>query len=153
MAKRVFLIVLDSLGIGEMPDSSEFNDIGSNTLKAIRNSVQFNCPNLINAGLFNIDGVGGGISSPTASYAKMAESSKGKDTTIGHWEIAGIISSKPLPTYENGFPDEIISEFERRTGRKASPFVTKRLRRLDCGSGHARCDYVGAWYNRHGGRD
>ena len=119
MAKRVFLIVLDSLGIGEMPDSSEFNDIGSNTLKAIRNSVQFNCPNLINAGLFNIDGVGGGISSPTASYAKMAESSKGKDTTIGHWEIAGIISSKPLPTYENGFPDEIISEFERRTGRKA----------------------------------
>ena len=118
MAKRVFLIVLDSLGIGELKDANEFNDIGSNTLKAIRTSVQFNCPNLINAGLFNIDGVGGGISSPTASYAKMAESSKGKDTTIGHWEIAGIISSKPLPTYENGFPDEIISEFERRTGRK-----------------------------------
>lgn len=118
MAKRVFLIVLDSLGIGELKDANEFNDMGSNTLKAIRNSVQFNCPNLINAGLFNIDGVGGGISNPTASYAKMAESSKGKDTTIGHWEIAGIISSKPLPTYENGFPDEIISEFERRTGRK-----------------------------------
>ncbi len=118
MAKRVFLIVLDSLGIGEMPDSHLFNDDGSDTLNAIRKSEYFNCPNLVNLGLFNIDGVGGGIKNPIGSYAKMAEKSKGKDTTIGHWEIAGVVSNKPLPTYPNGFPEEIIKEFEEKTGRK-----------------------------------
>lgn len=118
MAKRVFLIVLDSLGVGEMPDSYEFGDENSNTLGAIRNSEYFNCPNLKNAGLFNIDGVGGGVKAPFSSYAKMAEASKGKDTTIGHWEIAGVVSKKPLPTYPNGFPKSVIEEFERLTGRK-----------------------------------
>jgi phosphopentomutase len=118
MNKRVFLIVLDSLGIGEMPDSHLFGDDGSNTLKAVRNSSYFNCPNLINLGLFNIDGVDGGIENPIGSYAKMTEKSMGKDTTIGHWEIAGIVSTKPLPTYPNGFPSEIIAEFEEKTGRK-----------------------------------
>lgn len=118
MAKRVFLIVLDSLGIGEMPDSYEFGDENSNTLGTIRNSEYFNCPNLINAGLFNIDGVGGGVENPFSSYAKMAETSKGKDTTIGHWEIAGVVSKNPLPTYPNGFPKSIIEEFEKKTGRK-----------------------------------
>ena len=118
MARRVFLIVLDSLGIGEMPDSFEFKDENSNTLATIRNSENFNCPNLKNAGLFNIDGVGGGIDSPFSSYAKMTEMSKGKDTTIGHWEIAGIVSKKPLPTYKNGFPKSVIDEFEKRVGRK-----------------------------------
>ena len=118
MAKRVFLIVLDSLGIGEMPDSNAFGDGGSNTLNAIRNSGNFNCPNLEKLGLFNIDGVGGGVKNPIGSYAKMTEKSMGKDTTIGHWEIAGVISSSPLPTYPNGFPEEIIKEFEEKTGRK-----------------------------------
>ena len=118
MAKRVFLIVLDSLGIGEMPDSHIFGDGGSNTLNAIRKSQHFNCPNLINLGLFNVDGVGGGIKSPVGCFAKMTEKSQGKDTTIGHWEIAGVISNSPLPTYPNGFPSEIIQEFERKTGRK-----------------------------------
>ena len=118
MAKRVFLIVLDSLGIGETPDSHLFGDSGSNTLNAIRNSEYFNCPNLEKLGLFNIDGVGGGIKNPIGCYAKMTEKSMGKDTTIGHWEIAGVISSSPLPTYPNGFPKEIIEEFEEKTGRK-----------------------------------
>ena len=118
MAKRVFLIVLDSLGIGETPDSHLFGDSGSNTLNSIRQSKYFNCPNLENLGLFNINGVGGGIKNPIGSYAKMTEMSMGKDTTIGHWEIAGVISSSPLPTYPNGFPNEIIKEFEEKTGRK-----------------------------------
>ncbi len=116
--KRVFLIVLDSLGVGELPDANLFNDEGSNTLNSIRASKYFKANNLIDLGLFNIDGVEGGISSPKASYAKLKEKSMGKDTTVGHWEIAGVISKKPLPTYPNGFPSEIISEFERLTGKK-----------------------------------
>ena len=118
MAKRVFLIVLDSVGIGEMPDSAEWGDAGSNTLKSIREHQNFNCPCLKSLGLFNIQGVGGGVSSPLASFARMNEQSKGKDTTIGHWEIAGVVSERPLPVYPNGFPEEVIKEFERRTGRK-----------------------------------
>lgn len=116
--KRVFIIVLDSMGIGELPDAHLWHDEGSNTLGAIRNHPNFNCPNLTKLGLFNIEGVGGGIANPEASFARMAEKSMGKDTTIGHWEIAGIISPKPLPTYPNGFPKEVIEEFERQTGRK-----------------------------------
>lgn len=118
MAKRFFLIVLDSFGVGELPDAYKWHDEGSNTLGAIRNHPNFNCPELKKLGLFNIDGVGGGVAAPTASYAKMRESSMGKDTTIGHWEIAGIISPNPLPTYPNGFPKELIGEFEALTGRK-----------------------------------
>jgi len=118
MAKRFFLIVLDSFGVGELPDAYKWHDEGSNTLGAIRNHPNFRCPTLTEMGLFNIDGVGGGVSAPLASYAKMSEKSMGKDTTIGHWEIAGIVSPDPLPTYPDGFPDEIIEEFEKRTGRK-----------------------------------
>lgn len=112
------MIVLDSFGVGELPDAGLWHDEGSNTLGAIRNHPNFNCPHLKEMGLFNIVGVGGGIPMPTASYARMREQSMGKDTTIGHWEIAGIVSPVPLPTYPNGFPDEIIKKFERRTGRK-----------------------------------
>ena len=118
MAKRFFLIVLDSFGVGEEPDAYLWHDEGSNTLGAIRNHPNFNCPNLKELGLFNIEGVGGGISHPKASFARMREKSMGKDTTIGHWEIAGIISPEPLPTYPNGFPAEVIEEFEQKTGRK-----------------------------------
>ena len=118
MAKRFFLMVLDSFGIGELPDANLWHDEGSNTLGAIRNHPNFNCPELKKMGLFNIDGVGGGVASPAASYARMREKSMGKDTTIGHWEIAGVVSPKPLPTYPDGFPDEIIKEFEKRTGRR-----------------------------------
>ena len=117
MAKRAFLIVLDSFGIGEMPDASHWKDEGSNTLASIRKSEYFHCPNLIKMGLFNIDGVDKKDDSTHTCYARMTESSKGKDTTIGHWEIAGIYSPDPLPTYPNGFPKEVLDEFEKRTGR------------------------------------
>ena len=117
MQKRVFLIVLDSLGIGEAPDAAAFGDAGSNTLGAIRKSKHFYCPHLEKLGLFHIDGVGGGVGEPLASYARMREASMGKDTTIGHWEISGLISNDPLPTYPNGFPDDVIDEFVTLTGR------------------------------------
>ena len=116
--KRFFIIVLDSCGIGELPDANLWHDEGSNTLGAIRNHPAFNCPNLKQLGLFNIDNVGGGVDNPQGSFARLGELSMGKDTTIGHWEIAGLVSPKALPTYPNGFPKEIIDEFEKRTGRK-----------------------------------
>lgn len=116
--KRFFIIVLDSCGIGELPDAHLWNDEGSNTLASIRNHENFNCPNLKKMGFFNIETVGGGVENPTGSFARLGELSKGKDTTIGHWEISGIVSPTPLPTYPNGFPEEVVNEFEKRTGRK-----------------------------------
>ncbi len=117
MAKRVFLTVLDSVGIGEMPDASVWHDEGSNTVGAIRRHPDFHCPNLEALGFFNIDTVGGGVDAPAGSFARMNEASKGKDTTIGHWEIAGIYSPRPLPTYPDGFPESLISAFEKAAGR------------------------------------
>lgn len=117
--KRVFLIVLDSLGIGEMPDARDFGDEGSNTLAAISKSDKFNISVLKNMGMFNIDGVCDvldGVFMPTGTFGRFEEASKGKDTTIGHWEISGVISEKPLPTYPNGFPDDIIEKFKKETG-------------------------------------
>ncbi len=115
--KRIFLIVLDSFGIGNAPDAENFGDFGSNTLKSISKSIKFNISNLKRLGLCNIDKVElDDYSSPIGKYAALQELSAGKDTTIGHFEIAGIVSKKPLPTYPNGFPDEIIKEFERQTG-------------------------------------
>lgn len=111
------MIVLDSVGIGEMPDAANWNDEGSNTLAAIRNHAEFDCPNLTKMGLFSIDGIEEKINSSRTCYARMTEVSKGKDTTIGHWEIAGIYSPEPLPTYPDGFPQEVISAFEKATGR------------------------------------
>ena len=120
MNKRLFLIVLDSFGIGEMPDAHKWNDEGSNTLGAVRNHPAFACPTMEGLGLFHIDGVSdpaelAGKSAPMAAYARMNEASGGKDTTIGHWEISGIISPEPLPTYPEGFPQEVLDEFTRRT--------------------------------------
>ena len=118
--KRIFLIVLDSMGIGEAPDAAAFGDEGSNTLAAISVSPEFHAPNLKRLGLFDIDGVTccPAESAPQGAFARMTEISKGKDTTIGHWEIAGVISPRPLPTYPNGFPPEVIEAFESKTGRK-----------------------------------
>lgn len=118
--KRVFLIVLDSVGIGEMPDASRYGDQGSNTLAAASESKYFDMPQMQRLGLFNIDGVSCRPAAKHAAgaFARMTEASSGKDTTIGHWEIAGIRSDKPLPTFPQGFPKEVISEFERKTGRK-----------------------------------
>ena len=111
--KRIFLIVLDSCGIGQMPDSKRFGDENVNTLAACAATGNLNIPNLIAAGLGNIDGVTclPKAENPTGSYARLAESSMGKDTTIGHWEIAGIVSPDPLPTYPDGFPQEVIAPF------------------------------------------
>lgn len=119
IAKRVFLIVLDSFGIGELPDAALFSDEGSNTLGSIVKSSQYDTPNMKKLGLFNIDGVSCGEKEAytLGSYGRMGEKSMGKDTTIGHWEIAGLISEKPLPTYPNGFPEEVLNEFRKRTGR------------------------------------
>lgn len=118
--KRVFLIVLDSLGIGEAPDAAEFGDRGSNTLHAIRKSKYFHIPHLEQLGLLNIDGVDSEKRNKdfSAAICRLSERSKGKDTIIGHWEIAGITSEKAMPTFPNGFPPEFINDFEQRTGRK-----------------------------------
>lgn len=117
--KRVFLIVLDSFGIGEMPDAAEYGDKGTNTLLSVSKSPYFSMENMKKLGLFNIDGVSYEEKTEkiTGTIARMTEKSKGKDTTIGHWEIAGICSEKPLPTYPNGFPKEVLDEFSKKTGR------------------------------------
>jgi len=119
MAKRVIIVVLDSLGIGALPDAREFGDEGSNTLLGISRSPKFRIPNLLQAGLGRIDGIDflPKENSPLAAFGRMAEKSKGKDTTVGHWELAGVISSAPLPTYPNGFPAYVLNAFEKQTGR------------------------------------
>lgn len=119
MSKRVFLVVLDSFGVGEEPDAHAFGDWGVNTLASIRKSPKFHCPNLARLGLFHLDGVQPQQpqAEPIGAFARLQERSMGKDTTIGHWEIAGVESPAPLPTYPDGFPPEIIQEFEQRTGR------------------------------------
>lgn len=117
--KRVFLIVLDSFGIGEMPDAAAYGDVGTNTLRSARKSSYFSMENMKKLGLFHIDGVESENKWEEflGTVARMTEKSKGKDTTIGHWEIAGICSKKPLPTYPDGFPKEVLDEFSKRTGR------------------------------------
>ena len=117
--KRVFLIVLDSVGIGEMPDASLYGDEGTNTLRSAASSPFFSMPNMKKLGLFHIDGVTCVTpeNRPKAVIARMKEASRGKDTTVGHWEIAGIESKSPLPVYPDGFPDEVLDEFKRLTGR------------------------------------
>ncbi|MCR5474146.1 MAG: phosphopentomutase [Lachnospiraceae bacterium] len=123
MSKRVILIVMDSFGIGEEPDAKDFGDEGTNTLRSCTRSEAFSAQNLAKMGLLRIDGIETARKLPesdiipTGTYARLRERSMGKDTTIGHWEIAGLISPKPLPTYPNGFPDEVIKEFEEKTGR------------------------------------
>ena len=123
--KRVFLIVLDSVGIGEMPDASLYGDSGSNTLYAASAEDAFHMPNMAALGLFDIDGVrvdkkhtwAHNRAARTGSFARMKEASRGKDTTIGHWEIAGRISAEPLPVYPEGFPPELLDQFREETGR------------------------------------
>ena len=171
MGKRVFLMVIDSMGCGELPDAYKWGDEGSNTLRTIRQSKDFNCPNMVKMGLLSIDGVTdsvpkmsasenlsgikhvtgefgsmapSGVESdnaviselynvesdaardsavrlcniPTAAFGRLAEVSMGKDTTTGHWEIAGLVSEKPMPTFPDGFPEEFLDEYSKRTGHK-----------------------------------
>ncbi|HID62512.1 MAG TPA: phosphopentomutase [Anaerolineae bacterium] len=119
--KRVILIVLDSMGVGELPDAAEYGDEGSNTLANTAKAVGgLSLPHMQQLGLGNITAVVGvpPCDEPLGAYGRMAEASAGKDTTTGHWEIVGIYSPRPLPTYPHGFPKELIEEYERRIGRK-----------------------------------
>lgn len=120
MFRRVFLVVLDSVGIGHADDASDFGDEGAHTLKSVMTERPY-LPNLTKLGLFNIKRADLGefaISSPIGIYGYAVEKSRGKDTTVGHWEIAGVVSSRPLPTYPNGFPDDLIKAFEEANGVK-----------------------------------
>ena len=118
MAKRVFLIVLDSFGVGAEPDAPQFGDAGTNTLGAIAGHPNFKGDNLAKLGMFNLDGVtcGTPVAEPIGSFARLREASAGKDTTIGHWEIAGLLSAEPLPTFPNGFPKDLLDAFTAKTG-------------------------------------
>ncbi len=117
--KRVFLFVLDSFGIGAMPDSEAFGDVGVNTLKSCTTSPNLHIPNMRKLGLGNVDGVDclEKVEAPTGAFCRLSEASMGKDTTIGHWEIGGIVSPSPLPTYPEGFPEEVLEPFRAATGR------------------------------------
>lgn len=119
MVQRVFLMVLDSCGIGEMPDAAEFSDHDCNTLRRIAGSPAFSAETMLSLELGNIDGIDflPQCEAPHGAVARMTERSKGKDTVIGHWEIAGLISNLPLPTFPDGFPEEVIEPFCRETGR------------------------------------
>ena len=125
--KRVFLIVLDSCGVGYEPDAAEFGDVGANTLHTCSQSPKFAMPNLISMGLGNLDGVDylPKTDRPQAALARLQELSRGKDTTIGHWEIAGLVSPQPLPTFPHGFPEEVLKPFSRadRPGCAVQPAV------------------------------
>ena len=118
--KRVFLIVLDSCGCGELPDAAKFGDAGTHTIRSLVQSGSLYVPNLAGMGLFNIDGIGCGTPTdpPAAAFGKCAERSAGKDTTTGHWEIAGLISDTPMKTYPNGFPDAVLDRLRAATGRE-----------------------------------
>ena len=118
--KRIFLIILDSCGAGALPDAADYGDVGANTLYSVSRSDKLHIPTLKSLGIANISGLEflGASSKPKAAYGKAVELSHGKDTTVGHWEIAGVISQRPFPTYPNGFPDEIIKKLEAATGRK-----------------------------------
>ena len=119
MGKRIFLIVLDSVGVGEAPDANEFGDAGCDTFGTCVRSGRLHVPHLKSLGIFNLEGTSfhNVQENVIGSYGKMTEKSAGKDTTVGHWEIAGVISERSMPTYPKGFPKEIIEKFEQMTGR------------------------------------
>ena len=119
--KRIFLIVLDSLGAGEAPDANEFGDVGAHTIKSLSKSDKLNIPNLLNLGFSHIEGLeflGNSTTPLRSAVARMRERSRGKDTTIGHWEIAGVVSDSPLPVFYDGFDSDILGRIEAAVGRK-----------------------------------
>ena len=116
---RAIIVVLDSFGCGEAPDAADFLDAGANTLRSCTTSSFMKVPHLTSLGMYNIDGIDCGtpVEAPIGAYAKCREKSMGKDTTTGHWEMAGIISEQPMPTYPDGFPEEVLAPFREKTGR------------------------------------
>ncbi len=121
MFSRAIVIVLDSVGIGELPDAAQYDDQGSHTLGNIAAQISLRVPNLARLGLGNIATLHGvpAAAAPGGAFGRMAEQSKGKDSVTGHWELMGIILERAFPTFPNGFPDDVINEFERRIGRKS----------------------------------
>lgn len=119
MKRKVILIVLDSVGIGALPDAAAYGDAGADTLGHILRNCNPKIPNLMRMGLANIDGASfpGAAEAPCASYARLREVSAGKDTTTGHWEIAGVHLPRPFPTFPNGFPEDFVKRFEQAVGR------------------------------------
>ncbi len=138
--KRVFIFVLDSLGIGAAPDAEKFGDAGANTLERISKSKNFNAKNLCNMGLSNIEGVEylDETLNQSAATFRMTEKSQGKDTTTGHWEMMGVVLDKPFPTYPNGFPKELLDEFSKRCGRG-----------VICNEVGSGTDIIEKWGNEH----
>lgn len=121
MIERVILFVLDSVGIGALPDAEAFGDKGVNTLKSIATAAEdFKIPNLVKLGLGHIEGVDyiEKTAKPSGAFGRSLEASNGKDTTTGHWEIAGLFIEQPFKTYPDGFPSHIIDAFEAKIGRK-----------------------------------
>jgi phosphopentomutase len=139
---RVILIVLDSAGVGELPDAGVYGDEGSNTLGNIAKIVRLKVPALRSLGLGRIVDIGGDDVAPRGAYGRMAERSPGKDSVTGHWEIAGLVLDKPFPTFPQGFPAEVITEFERRIGRATLGNVVA--------SGTAIIDQLGGEHMRTG---
>ena len=119
MNKRIFLIVLDSFGIGQAPDAADFGDEGSNTLAACRATGRLHLPNLQKLGLFQIDGVAplAPAAAAQGAFGRMREASRGKDTTVGHWEIAGVVSERAMPTFPHGFPTDMLDRWSAACGR------------------------------------
>ena len=115
---RAFILVIDGFGIGAMPDCRKFNDYGANTLKNVRAAYDLNLPVLSDMGLYNIDGTYNDDRMPIGAYARLEELSKGKDTTVGHWEMSGVITNEPMPTFPHGFPQSFISKLEKELGTK-----------------------------------
>ena len=139
---RVVLIVLDSVGIGELPDAAAYGDEGSNTVGNVARAVALQLPTLRALGLPHVVDIGGDAPAPLGAYGRMAEMSPGKDSVTGHWEIAGLVLDRPFPTFPNGFPDDLIDTFERRIGR---PVLGNSV-----ASGTAIIDELGAEHLRTG---
>ncbi len=118
MKKRVFLIVLDSVGAGALPDAALFGDEGSHTIKSCYDTGLLRIPNLLSLGLGHIEGLEflGGDGAPRAAHGRLRELSMGKDTTTGHWELSGVVSKRALPTFPNGFPADFLAKFSERVG-------------------------------------
>lgn len=142
MFSRVFLVVLDSVGVGELPDAAAYGDEGSDTLGNIARQVPLDLPALRSLGLNRVAAIGGPAVAPRGSFGRMAEHSPGKDSVTGHWEMMGVVLDRPFPTFPQGFPADVIAEFERRIGRGTIGNVVA--------SGTAIIDAMGAEHVRTG---
>lgn len=140
---RAFIIVIDGFGVGAMPDCKKYDDYGANTLKNVRSAYDLNLPYLADMGLYNIEGTYNDDRMPNGAYGRMMELSKGKDTTVGHWEIAGVITKDFMPTFPNGFPKEFVTKLEKALGTKIlcnKPYSGTEVIK-DYGEEHLRTGY------------